>query len=316
MIDKNVITKKLEHFFTNTNPEELIKVFISSFLYDKSNYIETIVGHENALKMIEKNIYNLEQNIKVFKKLEKNNSIYAKYDLISKSLKYYLTNNYSIINNLNLSPYEKKELIIKEFKIMMYKELEAITNIDTLNKQLISNGFYIKNDDIYLDYEGDFSNIIDIFYDIEACNIIEIEDRIKVYIDENNQYFVYAKHYSQRNQEVMCYVELWRKFFDNKHYYYAIYNPKKFSQKMIDDFNNEYNYVLLNNNFLLEDKDIFSLIENYLLHIKNKIDIENNIRYHKDLSKIFNIMNYKKNINKISEYLLHNSNTKSELIFE
>ena len=53
---------------------------------------------------------------------------------------------------------------------------------------------------------------------------------------------------------------------------------------------------------------MFSLIENYLLHIRNRINIENNVQYHQDLSVIFKMMSYKKNIAKVSEYLLHSKN--------
>ena len=44
MIDKVFITGKLENFFRQTNPESFLKVFIISFLFDKINYIEKIVG--------------------------------------------------------------------------------------------------------------------------------------------------------------------------------------------------------------------------------------------------------------------------------
>ena len=59
MIDKVFITGKLENFFRQTNPESFLKVFIISFLFDKINYIEKIVGQENSLNMLDKYIYNL-----------------------------------------------------------------------------------------------------------------------------------------------------------------------------------------------------------------------------------------------------------------
>lgn len=68
MIDKVFITGKLENFFRQTNPESFLKVFIISFLFDKINYIEKIVGQENSLNMLDKYIYNLCQNIRTFKK--------------------------------------------------------------------------------------------------------------------------------------------------------------------------------------------------------------------------------------------------------
>ena len=116
----------------------------------------------------------------------------------------------------------------------------------------------------------------------------------------------------------MGYVALWRNFLDNKLYCFAINNPKKYSEKMIKDFNTEYDYILSNEKyeFLLKNKDVFSLMENYILHIRNRIDIDNNIRYHQDLSVIFKMMNHKKHISKFSEYILHSSNIKNKLNFE
>ena len=116
----------------------------------------------------------------------------------------------------------------------------------------------------------------------------------------------------------MNYVTLWRNFIDNKLYYFAINNPKKYSEKMINDFNAEYDYILSNGKyeFLLKNKNVFSLIENYLLHIRNRINLENNIQYHQDLSVIFKMMNHKKHISKFSEYVLHSSNLKNKLNFE
>ena len=66
----------------------------------------------------------------------------------------------------------------------------------------------------------------------------------------------------------------------------------------------------------MKNKDVFSLIENYLLHIRNRIDIENNIQYHQDLSVIFKMMNQKKHLSKLSEYLLHSSDLSNKLNYE
>lgn len=319
MIDKVFITGKLENFFRQTNPESFLKVFVISFLFDKINYIEKVVGQENSLNMLDKYIYNLCQNIRTFKKIGNYHSIYAKYDFKTKSLKYYMTNDYKKLKSTTISTEAKKKFIIKEFKLKMYKEFERIINLYSLNGKIVSNGFYIE--DKYgrsPDYEGKFSNIIDIFSDVEVCNITNLNDKIKTYIDEEKKYYVYAKHISPSNSEVMNYVNLWRNFIDNKLYYFAINNPKRYSEKMINDFNAEYDYILSNGKyeFLLKNKNVFSLIENYLLHIRNRINIDNNIRYHQDLSVIFKMMNYNKHINEFSEYVLHSSNSKNKLNFE
>lgn len=319
MIDKVLITGKLEKFFKKTNPESLLKIFIISFLFEKINYTEKIVGHESSLNMLDKYIYNLCQNVRTFKKIDNYHSIYAKYDFKSKCLRYYMTDNYEKFKSTTMSLEDKKSIIIKEFKIMMYKELETIINIYSLNGKIISNGFYLEDRcGRYPDYGGDFSDIIDIFSDVEVCNITNTTDKIKTYVDKDKKYYVYAKHISQRNSEVINYVALWRKFIDDKLYYFAVNNPKKYSEKMINDFNAEYAYILLNKKyeFLLKNKDVFSLIENYLLHIRNKVDIDNNVQYHQDLSVIFKMMDHKKNIVKFSEYVLHSSNSKNKLNFE
>ena len=80
MIEKVLIINKLKSFFDNIKIEDFIKVFIISFLYDKVNYIEKIIGTQNSIQMMEKYIYNLTNNIVTIKKLEKYHSIYAKYD--------------------------------------------------------------------------------------------------------------------------------------------------------------------------------------------------------------------------------------------
>ncbi len=299
MIEKVLIINKLKSFFDNIKIEDFIKVFIISFLYDKVNYIEKIIGTQNSIQMMEKYIYNLTNNIVTIKKLEKYHSIYAKYDYKTKTLKYYMTNEYYKVKNLNLSDENKKILIIKEFKLMMYKELERVINISSVNEKIVSNGFYIEDKNgRYPDYGGDFSDIFDIFCDDEVCNILNENNYIKVFLDKEREHYVYAKHISNRNSEVLNYVALWRKFFDEKLYYFAISNPQMYSEKLINNFNTEYSYIFdYQHKFLLNNKDVFSLIENYLLHIRNKINVENNIQYHKEMSLIFEILNYRKNYN-------------------
>ena len=192
MIDKVLINEKLENFFRKTNSESFLKVFLISFLFEKVNYIEKIVGHENSLNMLDKYIYNLEQNIRSFKKIDNYHSIYAKYDFKSKCLKYYMTNDYKKFKTKSLSNDDKRAFIIKEFKIMMYKEFETIINLYSLNGKIVSNSFYIEDKQgRYPDYEGDFSNIVDIFSDVEVCKITNINDKIQTYIDEIKEYFVY-----------------------------------------------------------------------------------------------------------------------------
>ena len=318
MVEKIVITNKLENFCRTTNMDSFFRVLLISFLSDKINYIEKIIGTENALNMLDKYIYNLAHNLKSFIKLGTYHSIYAKYEYKTKQLKYYITNDYKKIDKIKLDKQEKRQLVIQEFKIMMYKEFEKIINIYSLNGKIVSNGFYIEDSyGRYPEYNGKFSDIIDIFSDVEACNICNINEKIKTYIDKDKNFFVYSEHFSQRNSEVIGYVKLWRKVLDNKLLYFAMNNPKKYSEKMIKDFNQKYEYVLNSNyNFILKNKDVFSLIENYLLHIRNRINAEYNIQYHQDISVIFELMNKKNGISKYIDYLLHSSNDKNKLEYK
>lgn len=318
MIDKILITNKLEKFFRYSNVDSFIKVIIISFLYDKVNYICEIVGNENALNMLEKYIYNLEYNLKKITKLDSYHSIYAKYDYKNKQLKYFMTNDYKKIKKVELNKEEKKQLLIQEFKIMMYKELEKIINIYSLNGRIVSNSFYIEDmQGRYPEYEGDFSDIADVFADVEVCCIDGLNRKIKTYIDNDKKYFVYSEHFSQRNSEVTSYVKLWRMFMDNKLFYFAVNNPKKYSEQMIREFNRKYASIFNTKyDFILKNKDAFSLLENYILHIRNRIDEDNNIKYHQDISVIFEMMQKSKIISKYTEYLLHTTNASNKLEYK
>lgn len=319
MIDKNYITEKLQNFFKKNEPKSVFKIFIISFLFDKMNYIEKKIGYENSLELLIQYIYNLENNLNMIREIDDYHSIFAKYDFESKCLKYYMTNDYKKINIDMLTKDKKKEVIIKEFKIMIYKELEKIININQKDSKIISNGFYVEDaNGRYPDYNGDFSDIIDIFSEVEICNYINLKDKFKIYIDVDKKYYIYSNHISQRNSEVLNYVQLWKKFLNKNIYYLGILDPKNYTEKVINDFNLRYKYVLRDSKyeFLLKNKDVFSLIENYLLHIKNRINIENNVQYHQDLSVIFKLMNKKNQIKNISRYMLHASSISDKLNFE
>ncbi len=193
---------------------------------------------------------------------------------------------------------------------MMYKEFEKIVNIYMTNGKIISNGFYLEDKrGHYPNYDGHFSDIMDILSDAEVCNLANVNDRVITYVDPGKEYYVFSRHISQRNSEVICYAELRRKFIDEKLYYFAINNPKRYSEKMMDDFDEEYGFVLNGKHeFMLKNRSVFSLIENYMLHIKDRIEIENNVQYHQELSQIFSIMNKKKNVYNFKDYVLNSSN--------
>jgi len=271
----------------------------------KYNYIKNIVGNVDAENMLNKWIYNLKNNVKRIEKLKEYHSIYASYSFSDKTLKYYMTNDYNKINSSELNE-EKKKVIIKEFKIMMYKEFERIVNL-YVDRREISNGFYI-DDVIYgrnPKYNGFYSDIMDIFAEEEVCNVCNVNDSIKVYVDEENKYYINSNHISKRNSEVLGYVTILKIALDRKMLYYSINNPKKYSKKMIDKFNTRFDYVYSKiEDYMLKERDLFTTIERYLNHIRNKVNEGNNLIYHKDLNKILTMMSSDNNMPNIEKYLL------------
>ena len=305
MIDKIDITKRLTRFFKRTNIESFFKIIIVSYLYDKTSHLENIVGKENSIAMLDKYIYNLQENVIAFKKIEKYHSIYVHYNYDEKKVYYHMSNNYNKL--IELDEKISKERIIKEFKIMIYKELEKIVNIHRKGGKIFSNGYYIEDEEgRYPEYGGHYSNIIDIFADYEVCNILGINDNVIIYIDETKENFVYARHISVKNSQVMCYIEFIRKIISEKLFYFAMNNPKKYSKKMIDEFNEKYNYILDKKYELkLKRNDIFSTIETYLIYIVENPYDEKNLRYHKDLQYLFNEIGKKEGIKNIDRLLLN-----------
>ena len=97
----------------------------------------------------------------------------------------------------------------------------------------------------------------------------------------------------------------WNKLFGNECFYKLLKDPMNYFEIFLKDFNGRYGYVLDNDKFLLKNKDIFSLIENYILHIRNKINSDKNLQYHIELSKLFEIINKKVKIENINIYLLN-----------
>ena len=305
MIDKIEITKRLTRFFKRTNIESFFKIIIVSYLYDKTSHLENIVGKENSIAMLDKYIYNLQENVIAFKKIEKYHSIYVQYNYDEKKVYYHMSNNYNKLIELNEK--SSKERIIKEFKIMIYKELEKIVNIHRKGGKIFSNGYYIEDEEgRYPDYGGHYSNIIDIFAEYEVCDILGVNDNVIIYIDETKENFVYARHISVKNSQVMCYIEFIRKIISEKLFYFAMNNPKKYSKKMIDEFNEKYNYILDKKYELkLKRNDIFSTIETYLIYIVENPYDEKNLRYHKDLKYLFNEIGKKEGIKNIDRLLLN-----------
>ena len=171
------------------------------------------------------------------------------------------------------------------------------------NNKIISNGFYIENQHRYPEYGGDFSDIIDIFSENEVCEILKLDSKFKKYISD--KYYIYQPHISKRNAEVISYISILKKIIGIEEYYRLLSNPNNYFEKFLKQFNEKYRYVLNNYDFLLKNQDAFSLIENYILHIRNKINSDKNLQYHIELSKLFEIINKKVKIENINIYLLN-----------
>ena len=279
MINRDLLISNLKKSLRKINTEEILKIIVIRFFIDKIEYLKDKISEELLKFLIEKWIRNFSINVLKFKKVTDYDYIYAKYDFNDRTLYYNISNKYLEISDFELSKNEKQDLVINEFKIMIYKEVENIINISLFNNKIISNGFYIENQHRYPEYGGDFSDIIDIFSENEVCEILKLDSKFKKYISD--KYYIYQPHISKRNAEVIGYIAI------------------------LKQFNEKYRYVLNNYDFLLKNQDSFSLIENYILHIRNKINSDKNLRYHMELSKLFEIINKKVNIENINIYLLN-----------
>lgn len=313
MVNSEKIISKLDRFFNFVNIDTFFKSIFIQFLIDKTNYLNKIFQDDDIVeKIIDKCVYNFENNIKNIEKIEKYHSIYINYDFSQKTLKYYVTGDYIVANTRNLSIDEKKKLIINEFRIMIYKELEKIANIVVSNDEVVSVGLYIKSrSNVYSNYLGNFLDMLDIFAEAEVCDIFNLNSYIKRYVDKDRKYYVYEPHISKVNSEVIEYARLLKEIIGQKEYHLACLDPKLYTFEIINSFEKKYETVFYNDyDFLLDDKIAFSLIENYLLHIRNKINEENNLRYHKDITFALKqiIKNLPKNNENYNKFLLNIEN--------
>ena len=76
-----------------------------------------------------------------------------------------------------------------------------------------------------------------------------------------------------------------------KFYYYAINNPKLYSEKLKETFTNKYGD--------------FGLIESYLVAIKHEQNISRKIQYHKQISELLYRYSQKANLKDIEIYLIN-----------
>ena len=205
MINRDLLIIKLRDFLNRINTDDILRIMIIKFFTDKIDYLKDVVLEEILRVLVDKWINNFLNNVEGFKKINNYDYIYVKYNFKDKKIYYNVSNKYLKINDLKLSKSDRNDLVINEFKIMFYKEIENIINITVFNSKVLSNGFYINLGNRYPECGGDFSDIIDVFSENEVCKILKLDSKFKKYIGSN--YYIYEPHISKRNSEVIGYVD-------------------------------------------------------------------------------------------------------------
>lgn len=272
MISKELLRSKIEQHCKRNKIDNFIKACIINYLYDKSKYQSQYIEEKALLNMIDKNIYNLSVNLIEVIQIKHKEEIYIEYNERAKTLSYCIASKYKGI--------QEKEFVLSELKAMIYKELEKISNLYLKRNEIFSNGFYLEN-------VSKTKVLVDIFSDLEAALYINLKPKYQLNL--GNGYYILTRHQSD-NSEVLGYAEIVKKLIGEKLYYYAINNPKLYSQKLRETFTNEYGDM--------------GLIESYLIAIKQESDIARKIQYHKQISKILYGYGQKANLQDIEIYLI------------
>ena len=272
MISKELLRSKIEQHCKRNKIDNFIKACIINYLYDKSKYQSQYIEEKALLNMIDKNIYNLSVNLIEVIQIKHKEEIYIEYNEKAKTLSYCIASKYKGI--------QEKEFVLSELKAMIYKELEKISNLYLKRNEVFSNGFYLEN-------IAKTRALVDIFSDLEAALYINLKPKYQLNL--GNGYYILTRHQSD-NSEVLGYAEIVKKLIGEKLYYYAVNNPKLYSQKFRETFTNEYGDM--------------GLIESYLIAIKQESDIARKIQYHKRISKILYGYGQKANLQDIEIYLI------------
>ena len=272
MISKELLRSKIEQHCKRNKIDNFIKACIINYLYDKSKYQSQYIEEKALLNMIDKNIYNLSVNLIEVIQIKHKEEIYIEYNERAKTLSYCIASKYKGI--------QEKEFVLSELKAMIYKELEKISNLYLKRNEIFSNGFYLEN-------IAKTRALVDIFSDLEAALYINLKPKYQLNL--GNGYYILTRHQSD-NSEVLGYAEIVKKLIEEKLYYYAVNNPKLYSQKLRETFTNEYGDM--------------GLIESYLIAIKQESDIARKIQYHKQISKILYGYGQKAKLQDIEIYLI------------
>lgn len=272
MISKELLRSKIEQHCKRNKIDNFIKACIINYLYDKSKYQSQYIEENALLNMIDKNIYNLSVNLIEVIQIKHKEEIYIEYNERAKTLSYCIASKYKGI--------QEKEFVVSELKAMIYKELEKISNLYCKRNEIFSNGFYLED-------VAKTRALVDIFSDLEATLYINLKPKYQLNL--GNGYYILTRHQSD-NSEVLGYAEIVKKLIGEKLYYYAVNNPKLYSQKLRETFTNEYGDM--------------GLIESYLIAIKQEPDIARKIQYHKQISKILYGYGQKAKLQDIEIYLI------------
>lgn len=272
MISKELLRSKIEQHCKRNKIDNFIKACIINYLYDKSKFQSQYIEEKALLNMIDKNIYNLSVNLIEVIQIKHKEEIYIEYNERAKTLSYCIASKYKGI--------QEKEFVVSELKAMIYKELEKISNLYLKRNEIFSNGFYLEN-------IAKTRALVDIFSDLEAALYINLKPKYQLNL--GNGYYILTRHQSD-NSEVLGYAEIVKKLIGEKLYYYAVNNPKLYSQKIRETFTNEYGDM--------------GLIESYLIAIKQESDIARKIQYHKQISKILYGYGQKAKLQDIEIYLI------------
>ena len=273
MISKELLKSKIEQHCKRNKIDNFIKACIINYLYDKSKYQSQYIEEKALLNMIDKNIYNLSVNLIEVIQIKHKAEIYIEYNERAKTLSYCIASKYKGI--------QEKEFVLSELKAMIYKELEKISNLYLKRNEIFSNGFYLEN-------VAKTRALVDIFSDLEATLYINLKPKYQLNL--GNGYYILTRHQSD-NSEVLGYAEIVKKLIGEKLYYYAVNNPKLYSQKLRKTFTNEYGD--------------FGLIESYLVAIKHEQNISRKIQYHKQISELLYRYSQKANLKDIEIYLIN-----------
>ena len=275
IISSNIFEKKMDNYISKYDFPDEIKNAFKYYFSSKRIYLIKVFDEKYVTQYLLNELNNLEQALIKVEKLEDYHSIYVHYNRENRTLYYYLCDKLPHIFMIQADKASIKKNIMDEFYVMLYMEL---LNINCDNE------------------------ILSVFNEIEACNIYSLSnEKYKVIIDKEKSSFVYCRHASVRNAEILSYAELIFKLINKKEYY-----SNRVDEMTIEKIINK--QIIIPDNMktelLFNDDSVYKLIMKYILHIKYRYNYENNSIYHRDLTRILKY-NFDKRVADIKKYILN-----------